>query len=135
MKKIFVLLLLVTSSLVSLAETVEEGIALHPNANFYYCKEKIYGEDVIPPMSPIERIAWDKFDVYIKFYNQDDEIKTRLNGSIKEYGDWRIFPMVIGEFRLNIEDEKLKYYGASGKLLEIFDLDINKSADALMLKE
>ena len=88
-------------------------------------------------MSSIERVALDytarKF--YIKFYEQDGELDTRINGKTNTIGDWRYFPVVIGGSGINIEEEKLAYLDTNNNVVEVFDIDIKKSADAMRLEE
>lgn len=137
MKKLIaiVMMLALTMSVYIMAETIQEGRNLHPKAVFFYCKKKIYGEDVIPPMSSIERVAIDGLNFYIKFYEQDEELNTRLNGSREERGDWRYYPLSIGGIAINIEDEKLVFFNSSGEMDEVFDLDIKKSAQSASLRQ
>ena len=95
MKKILIIMSLLLPCILNLfAETIEEGRALHPEAGFYYCKEKTYDKDVIPPMSSIERIAWDKLTIYIKYYGQDREERTTFDGESKEIGNWTYLPLM-----------------------------------------
>ena len=86
-------------------------------------------------MSSIERVAWEGLNVYIKFYNQDEELATRINGKIKEFGDWHYLPLVIGGIGINYEDEKLAFFNTSNEIEEVFDIDIKKTADSLRLRE
>lgn len=85
------------------AETIAEGKALHPTATFYYCKEKKW--DGIPKMSSVERFAWKGLDVWIKFYDQDDEMSSRLNGHVETEGDWTIIPFKSGKVAVNFQEE------------------------------
>lgn len=122
-------------SIYATSETIEEGRKLHPKANMTYCIKKQYKENQIPPMSSIERVAWDGLNVYIKFYNQDEELATRINGKIKEFGDWHYLPLVIGGIGINYEDEKLAFFNTSNEIEEVFDIDIKKTSNSLSLRE
>lgn len=135
MKKLIVIMMMAALAITSMAETIQEGRKLHPKANFFYCKKKTYGENEIPPMSPIERVAWDGLDFYIKFYGQDGELDTRIDGTIQDIGDWHYFPLVIGGIGINIQDEKLAYFNLSGDIEEVFELDIKKTSQSSNLRE
>lgn len=135
MKKLIALILFVAVISIAQAETPEEGRKLHPKANIFYCKKKTYKENQIPPMSSIERIAWDEFDIYIKYYNQENELHTKLDGKIQNIGDWHYLPLVIGGIGLNIQAEKLAFFNLSKEIEEVFDLDISKTYKSSELRE
>ena len=132
MKNLIFVFLFVLFSFSAFSETVKEGKELHPNASFYYCKQKEPKKmvDGNLSISSIERIAMDGQTIWIKFYGQEDELSTRITGKVQERGNWNYIPVVIGKIGLNIEDEKVSYYNNSGELLGIFDLDVKKSAEA-----
>lgn len=135
MRQFILTLMLILVSICATSETIEKGRKLHPKANMTYCIKKQYKGNQIPPMSSIERVAWEGLNVYIKFYNQDEELATRINGKIKEFGDWHYLPLVIGGIGINYEDEKLAFFNTSNEIEEVFDIDIKKTADSLRLRE
>lgn len=128
----------ITFNVVAVAqETIREGRKLHPNATLLYCKKKVYDKNTIPPMSPIERVAIESSarKIYIKFYEQDGELETLVSGKTNTIGDWNYFPVIIGGIGINFEEEKLAYLDTNNKVVEVFNIDIKKSADAMRLEE
>lgn len=135
MKKLLaIVMMLLIPTVFIYAETVEEGVRKHPQSSLYYCKKKIWTQD-IPPMSAIERIAINgqTKKAYIKFYNNDEEIEWDIE-RYKENRGITIYVLTGAEIGFDLEAEKIYYYKSNGKLVAYFEWDIKKTADAMRIQ-
>lgn len=113
-------------------ETVDEGLAKHPDATLYYCKKKTWKG--IPTMSAIERVAFigNKGKIFIKFFNQDEEMECSVNGHSEDVGDVTFFPLINGKIGIDVENERIIWVSSGNDIIETFKMDIEKTCKALM---